>query len=403
MSDMTTDQLRRTMRAIVEIAPETPDALELEPTPTRRPRRGSSVLVAAAAFLTVLLVGGSSVLLFAGPPGSDAASGTTAASGDESPPVTTADSDLVTDSEAAISWRDQVNQALAEAGLELEVTRSYETQTSITEGGSVTAATDDNQGRLVLVVDLQAWTDGEYRPDTEWQAEVAGATEPGTAIPEGTLFVFDERQTTATRIQTIILVSEDGLLTVKAEETPSVPLIDVDTLESVTRSLGGEIGELTQSEAAAPESGGEPGSPLVGLDESFLGDIRADGSVNRHEIESAYEAFFGCLAANGGSGAFAFNLDYGPALSYDVGFEGVSDSEVVDKIVDACRASYLGLNQAYGLAGEGVGTREGVVFWGFSAGTGGRPCRLVGVFRVKDGWAWGRWVWEPRPMCRRPL
>lgn len=281
------------------------------------------------------------MLLFAGNPETDVAGGSLPAD-DGSPPMTTAESDRVTDSEAAVLWNELVGQALADAGIDLEVTRSYETKTSVADGGSVTAAIDDSDGQLVFVADLQAWAEAEYQSDPEWQAEVAGSSEPGSTVPEGTLFVLDERQTTATTIQTIILVSEDGLLTIKAEETPSVPLLDVGTLESVTRSLGGDIGELTQSNASASEPSRTQGSPVVGLDESYIDAATADGSVTPDEMSGAYEAFFGCLAANGGSGEYAFNLDYGTNLSYDVGIQGVSDSAVVEKIVDACRSSYVG-------------------------------------------------------------
>lgn len=74
MSDMTTDQqLRRTMKAIVDTAPEASDVLEPTLVPARPRRPASNVLVAAAAFVTVLLVGGLSMLLFAGNPESDVA------------------------------------------------------------------------------------------------------------------------------------------------------------------------------------------------------------------------------------------------------------------------------------------------------------------------------------------
>lgn len=83
MSDMTTDQLRRTMKAIVGTAPEASDVLEHRLVPDRRRRHAGGVLVAAAAFVTVVLVGGLSVFLLIGGPNTDAAGGVSPAVNDD--------------------------------------------------------------------------------------------------------------------------------------------------------------------------------------------------------------------------------------------------------------------------------------------------------------------------------
>ena len=245
MSDMITDELRRTMKAMVATAPKAVDADSPTLVPSQEdPRRGTNLLVAAAAFVSVLVIGGLSMFLFTGGSGSHAAAGPS--TGNETSPSTTmGESNLVTDSGAAVLWRDQVDEALAASGIDLEVARSYETDTPLVDGGSVTAAVDDKVGRLVMVADLQGWSDGEYSTDPDWQAEVAGSTDPGQIIPEGTLFVRDVQQTSATTIRTIILVSKEGLLTLKAEETPTVPLIELEALESVAQALGAQLGATT--------------------------------------------------------------------------------------------------------------------------------------------------------------
>lgn len=102
--------------------------------------------------------------------------------------------------------------------------------------------------------------------------------------------------------------------------------------------------EQEPSDQPADSSDTRSTSPtsIAGLDTSFLDDIKADESVTRAEMEQAYLAFFACLEDNGGSGEYAFNLDYDTGLSYNVGFGEVSDHEVAEGIVSRCKATYIG-------------------------------------------------------------
>lgn len=118
-------------------------------------------------------------------------------------------------------------------------------------------------------------------------------------------------------------------------------LIAVSAMACTVSPVGSE--QETREESLS-NTGTRSTSPtsIAGLDTSFLDEIKADQSVTRVEMEQAYLAFFECLEDNGGSGEYAFNLDYGTDLSYNVGFGDVSDPEEFDRIVGRCEATYVG-------------------------------------------------------------
>lgn len=206
----------------------------------RNHRRRAATAVSALA-LMVGMIGGTAFLL-ADATDLPAATDAAATQEDSTPPTTGAPAEALYDSDAALAWRASVAEALADNGWQREIALSYETPTPVTGGGSVTAVVRDDADRLVLVVDLQAFAPGEYRDDPIWQKEVAGSNSPGQVLPEGTLFVAD----TETEMRLVLLVTEEGLLTLKAEATPSDPLPPADSLESLARVLAPAIAAVVE-------------------------------------------------------------------------------------------------------------------------------------------------------------
>ncbi len=248
MTDQTTETLRKTMVAIVEIAPDAPSLPSIPATaPVRRARQ--PILVAAAVFAVVLVVGIGTVYVTGGIDANNSVgqqvvleSGSTPIDDQPTTPATWAPADVVYDSEAALAWHDWVTEGLVFNGWERDIASAYETPNPITNGGSVTAVVRDDDDRLVLVVGLQAFAPGEYRIDPMWQQEVAGSTEPGQITPDGTLFVADQDPV----IHLVLLINEQGLLTIKAEATPTDPLPDTETLESLAHFLAQAITPLVE-------------------------------------------------------------------------------------------------------------------------------------------------------------
>lgn len=108
-----------------------------------------------------------------------------------------------------------------------------------------------------------------------------------------------------------------------------------------TVSPVGSEQELSDESPTDSDTRSTSPTSIAGLDTSFLDEIKADESVTRAEMEQGYLAFFECLENNGGSGEYAFNLDYGTGMSYNVGFGDVSDPEEFDRIVGQCEATYV--------------------------------------------------------------
>ena len=72
------------------------------------------------------------------------------------------------------------------------------------------ALVGDDATRLDLVVDLTMFGPGEHRDEPAWAQEVAEASAPGTAVPEGLLFLDDDGYGAA-------IVSPHGLVRVRLQ------------------------------------------------------------------------------------------------------------------------------------------------------------------------------------------
>ena len=94
-------------------------------------------------------------------------------------------------------------------------------------------------GRIVF--DVQNYADGEYSTDPNWQMGIAGSNTPGTAVPEGTLFLTDE---TATAVRRAIVVSPLAIVMVHAEFVPTSDLPDLATFETAARQLAARLPDV---------------------------------------------------------------------------------------------------------------------------------------------------------------
>lgn len=237
MTDRTTEALRRTMQAIVDVAPEAPDVAPIRPTP-RKPAP-TPLVAAAAAFVLVLVVGAALAIVTDSAPEADVAAPESATIVSTVPPSTTwppttaVASGVLYDTAAAITWGDAVTEALVSTGWDEPVIAAFETDQPFARGGTVTALVGETDWSR-LVVDLQGWAEGEYRTDPVWQSEVGGSTDPGRETPRGTLF------TSTGDANTVILVNEHGLLTLQMVRDDD----QVDRMEALATALAGAMETL---------------------------------------------------------------------------------------------------------------------------------------------------------------
>lgn len=92
------------------------------------------------------------------------------------------------------------------------------------------------EGRIVF--DVQAFFPGEYSDDPLWQSGVAGTNEPGTAVPEGTLFTDDQLSRSAT------IVTPHGIVMVMAYGIPTSDLPDPDVFVDSARQLAAALPDI---------------------------------------------------------------------------------------------------------------------------------------------------------------
>lgn len=132
-----------------------------------------------------------------------------------------------------LNWESAVAEVLKEAGWELAATE-YILNDGEPFGASVVALVGD--GRVEF--EVQAYADGEFSDDPDWQMGVAGSTTPGTRFAEGTLFVTDEETTSVRRA---VVVSPLAIVTVHAESVPVDRLPDIDTFTTAAIQLAARV------------------------------------------------------------------------------------------------------------------------------------------------------------------
>lgn len=132
----------------------------------------------------------------------------------------------------AEAWRSIVEAALRDANWSLTLDTVYENVSAPGGRPWATAVATVGGGRIVFEVD--PFADGEFQSDSVWQMGVAGATSPGIATPEGTLFTVDYP---ATPVRRCTIVALYGIVMVHAEMIPTSALPDVAVFSSVAAAL----------------------------------------------------------------------------------------------------------------------------------------------------------------------
>jgi len=176
MPNQTTKPYEQVLVAMADIAPDSP---ELPWTTTKQPTAPRTPLFAAAtAFAAVLLIIGVTTLVLTGRGDAPTNVQAPGATSQTTPPTTGVLSGGLTDSEAAMIWRDAVDRALDEAGWSNRVTFASSSIMPLADGGNVVASIRNDAGELLLVVAFRGFRPGEYSTDPTWQRTLTGTDEP---------------------------------------------------------------------------------------------------------------------------------------------------------------------------------------------------------------------------------
>ncbi len=233
MPNQTTKPYEQVLVAMADIAPDSP---ELPWTTTKQPTaRRTPLFAAATAFAAVLLIIGVTTLVLtqsgtgeapvtAQPPG---------ATSQTTPPTTGVLSGDLTDSEAAMIWRDAVDRALDEAGWSNRVTFASSSIMPLADGGNVLASIRNDAGELLLVVSFRGFRPGEYSTDPAWQRTLTGTDEPGDVTDDGTFFVPESSE-----FPWVMVITEKGALTIKVE---GAALADEPTDRELMRKMAATL------------------------------------------------------------------------------------------------------------------------------------------------------------------
>jgi hypothetical protein len=103
--------------------------------------------------------------------------------------------------------------------------------------------------------------------------------------------------------------------------------------------------ELQPIDATVPAS-------LPGEDDSTVDEVLADDAVTADELAAAYERYIDCLAAGGGAGRYAYDVELrtGLAVEWATGADGDGDLDR-DVLGASCSRQYLGgLTRRFDLA-----------------------------------------------------
>jgi hypothetical protein len=100
---------------------------------------------------------------------------------------------------------------------------------------------------------------------------------------------------------------------------------------------------VVDSLVVPPEAIEEPVGTVVVSDTGFVPRVLADDVVTAEELTTAYTSYIDCLAAGGGSGLYAYDLDLLVGLTMDWRIGGDGGRGQASNTLDAsCSESYLG-------------------------------------------------------------
>jgi hypothetical protein len=107
-----------------------------------------------------------------------------------------------------------------------------------------------------------------------------------------------------------------------------------------------ESQESTPAPITVPEPIIEGGPPIVSLpapDPQFLAGVLADDRVGADELAAAYDGYVGCLAAGGGAGRYAYDIELHALLTLDWRLDGDDPQGSRSASLEAaCSDSFLG-------------------------------------------------------------
>ena len=83
-----------------------------------------------------------------------------------------------------------------------------------------------------------------------------------------------------------------------------------------------------------------PAATLAGEDTGFVGSVVADGTVTADELAAAYDGYIECLAAGGGAGRYAYDVELRTGLAVDWSLD-VDPSVDRDVLSAACSRRFL--------------------------------------------------------------
>ncbi|VAW09392.1 hypothetical protein MNBD_ACTINO02-1553, partial [hydrothermal vent metagenome] len=318
-----------------------PDSPELPWTTTKQPTAPRTPLFAAAtAFAAVLLIIGVTTLVLT-QSGTGEAPITAQAPGATSqttPPTTGVLSGDLTDSEAAMIWRDAVDRALDEAGWSNRVTFASSSITPLADGGNVVASIRNDAGELLLVVAFRGFRPGEYSTDPTWQRTLTGTDEPGDVTDDGTFFVPESSE-----FPWVMVITDKGALTIKVEgaalayeptdrklmRTMAASLIPA--ISDITTLTDGVQANVSTTTIVSPIAGLAPLSalPMLGIDLPGWNLIRADES-DTPEDGGARFSTYGLVDESSGYTVMTANL---AVRGFQTG--SIYEIEAIQKWVDS--------------------------------------------------------------------